>query len=95
MGAPLWGASPEILVRHRGSEILSYALAGTAPKDGPNAWTKEQLLTNKKNLVEHNNRSRSHREYDETNYSTCYGGGNRHYGVISPLSFAYHNYCKG
>ena len=48
------GASPEILVRHRGSEILSYALAGTAPKDGTNAWTKEQLLTNKKNLVEHN-----------------------------------------
>lgn len=48
------GASPEILVRHRGSEILSYALAGTAPKDGPNAWTKEQLLTSEKNLVEHN-----------------------------------------
>ncbi len=48
------GASPEILVRHRSSEILSYALAGTAPKDGPNAWTKEQLLTDKKNLFEHN-----------------------------------------
>ena len=48
------GASPEILVRHRGSEILSYALAGTAPKHGPNAWTKEQLLTDKKNLFEHN-----------------------------------------
>ena len=53
-GRTFVGASPEILVRHRGSEILSYALAGTAPKDGPNAWTKEQLLTNKKNLVEHN-----------------------------------------
>jgi len=37
-----------------GSEILSYALAGTAPKHGPNAWTKEQLLTDKKNLFEHN-----------------------------------------
>lgn len=48
------GASPEILVRHRGSEILSYALAGTAPKDGPNAWTEEQLLTNTKNIIEHN-----------------------------------------
>ena len=47
------GASPEILVRHRGSEILSYALAGTASKDGPNAWTKEQLLSDKKNLFEH------------------------------------------
>ena len=43
-----------MLVRHRGSEILSYALAGTAPKHGPNAWTKEQLLTDKKNLFEHN-----------------------------------------
>ena len=53
-GSTFVGASPEILVRHRGSEILSYALAGTAPKDSPNAWTKEQLLTNKKNLVEHN-----------------------------------------
>lgn len=53
-GRTFVGASPEILVRHRGSEILSYALAGTAPKDGPNAWTKEQLLTNEKNLVEHN-----------------------------------------
>ena len=53
-GRTFVGASPEILVRHRCSEILSYALAGTAPKDGPNAWTKEQLLTNKKNLVEHN-----------------------------------------
>ena len=53
-GRTFVGASPEILVRHRGSEILSYALAGTAPKDGPNAWTEEQLLTNKKNLVEHN-----------------------------------------
>ena len=53
-GRTFVGASPEILVRHRGSEILSYALAGTAPKDSPNAWTKEQLLTNKKNLVEHN-----------------------------------------
>ena len=31
-----------------------YALAGTAPKHGPNAWTKEQLLTDKKNLFEHN-----------------------------------------
>ena len=53
-GRTFVGATPEILVRHRGSEILSYALAGTAPKDGPNAWTKEQLLTNEKNLVEHN-----------------------------------------
>lgn len=53
-GRTFVGASPEILVRHRGSEILSYALAGTAPKDGPNAWTKEQLLTNEKNLIEHN-----------------------------------------
>ena len=53
-GRTFVGASPEILVRHRGSEILSYALAGTAPKDGPNAWTKEQLLTNTKNIVEHN-----------------------------------------
>ena len=53
-GRTFVGASPEILVRHRGSEILSYALAGTAPKDGPNAWTKEQLLTSEKNLVEHN-----------------------------------------
>ena len=53
-GRTFVGASPEILVRHRGSEILSYALAGTAPKYGPNAWTKEQLLTDKKNLFEHN-----------------------------------------
>ena len=53
-GRTFVGASPEILVRHRGSEILSYALAGTATKDGPNAWTKEQLLTSEKNLVEHN-----------------------------------------
>lgn len=53
-GRTFVGASPEILVRHRGSEILSYALAGTAPKDGPNAWTKEQLLTSEKNLIEHN-----------------------------------------
>jgi len=53
-GRTFVGASPEILVRHRGSEILSYALAGTAPKHGPNAWTKEQLLTDKKNLFEHN-----------------------------------------
>ena len=53
-GRTFVGASPEILVRHRGSEILSYALAGTAPKDGPNAWTKEQLLSDKKNLFEHN-----------------------------------------
>ena len=53
-GRTFVGASPEILVRHRGSEILSYALAGTAPKDGPNAWTEEQLLTNTKNIVEHN-----------------------------------------
>ena len=53
-GRTFVGASPEILVRHRGSEILSYALAGTAPKHGPKAWTKEQLLTDKKNLFEHN-----------------------------------------
>lgn len=53
-GRTFVGASPEILVRHRGSEILSYALAGTAPKDGPNAWTKEQLLSDQKNLFEHN-----------------------------------------
>lgn len=53
-GRTFVGASPEILVRHRGSEILSYALAGTAPKDGPNAWTKEQLLSDEKNLFEHN-----------------------------------------
>ena len=53
-GCTFVGASPEILVRHRGSEILSYALAGTAPKDGPHAWTKEQLLTDEKNLFEHN-----------------------------------------
>mgnify|MGYP003084024094 FL=1 len=53
-GRTFVGASTEILVRHRGSEILSYALAGTAPKHGPNAWTKEQLLTDKKNLFEHN-----------------------------------------
>ena len=53
-GRTFVGASPEILVRHRGSEILSYALAGTAPKDGPNAWTEEQLLTSEKNLIEHN-----------------------------------------
>lgn len=53
-GRTFVGASPEILVRHRGSEILSYALAGTAPKDGPNAWTEEQLLTNTKNIIEHN-----------------------------------------
>ena len=53
-GRTFVGASPEILVRHRGSEILSYTLAGTAPKHGPNAWTKEQLLTDKKNLFEHN-----------------------------------------
>ena len=53
-GRTFVGASPEILVRHRGSEILSYALAGTAPKDGPNAWTKERLLSDKKNLFEHN-----------------------------------------
>lgn len=53
-GRTFVGASPEILVRHRGSEILSYALAGTASKDGPNAWTEEQLLTNTKNIIEHN-----------------------------------------
>ena len=53
-GRTFVGASPEILVRHRGSEILSYALAGTAPKDCPNAWTEEQLLTNTKNIIEHN-----------------------------------------
>lgn len=53
-GRTFVGASPEILVRHRDSEILSYALAGTAPKDGPNAWTEEQLLTNTKNIIEHN-----------------------------------------
>ena len=53
-GRTFVGASPEILVRHRGSEILSYALAGTAPKDSPDAWTKEQLLSDKKNLFEHN-----------------------------------------
>ena len=49
-GRTFVGASPEILVRHRSSEILSYALAGTAPKHGPNAWTKEQLLTDKKKI---------------------------------------------
>lgn len=48
------GASPEILVRHRGDEVLSYALAGTAPKLGPKAWSKEQLLHDAKNLYEHN-----------------------------------------
>lgn len=53
-GRVFLGASPEILVRHRGSQILSYALAGTAPKLGPNAWTKKQLLEDLKNRVEHN-----------------------------------------
>ncbi|MCI5709000.1 isochorismate synthase [Veillonella caviae] len=53
-GRTFLGASPEILVRHRGNQILSYALAGTAPKLGPTAWTKEQLLKDKKNRFEHN-----------------------------------------
>lgn len=52
-GRVFLGASPEILVRHRGTQILSYALAGTAPKLGPHAWTKEQLLSDPKNKVEH------------------------------------------
>ena len=52
-GRTFVGASPEILVRHRGDEILSYALAGTAPKFGPKAWTKEQFLGDHKNRVEH------------------------------------------
>ena len=52
-GRTFVGASPEILVRHRGDEILSYALAGTAPKFGPKAWTKEQFLEDHKNRVEH------------------------------------------
>lgn len=53
-GRTFVGASPEILVRHRGDEILSYALAGTAPKFGPKAWTKERFLNDHKNRVEHN-----------------------------------------
>ena len=53
-GRTFVGASPEILVRHRGDEILSYALAGTAPKFGPKAWTKERFLGDHKNRVEHN-----------------------------------------
>lgn len=53
-GRTFLGASPEILVRHRGNQILSYALAGTAPKFGPNAWTKEKFLADHKNRFEHN-----------------------------------------
>ena len=52
-GRTFVGASPEILVASFVAVKSSvYALAGTAPKHGPNAWTKEQLLTDKKNLFE-------------------------------------------
>ena len=53
-GRTFLGASPEILVRHRGDEILSYSLAGTFAKDGEDARPKEELLQDPKNLYEHN-----------------------------------------
>lgn len=52
-GRTFLGASPEILVRHRGKEILSYALAGTAPKEGEDRRTADELLHDPKNLFEH------------------------------------------
>ncbi len=45
------GASPEILVQKSGPDILSYALAGTIPKNLKNA--KQLLLNDSKNLKEH------------------------------------------
>ncbi len=45
------GASPEILVQKNGNQLLSYALAGTFPKTMENA--AEKLLTDPKNLLEH------------------------------------------
>lgn len=50
-GRTFLGASPEIIVRHRGPEILSYALAGTFAK---NEHTKDALLQDPKNRHEHN-----------------------------------------
>ena len=53
-GRTFVGASPEILVRHRGDEILSYALQEQHQKFGPKAWTKERFLNDHKNRLEHN-----------------------------------------
>lgn len=53
-GKTFLGASPEILVRHRGNTILSYALAGTYPKDGSQAHSAQALLEDPKNVYEHN-----------------------------------------
>lgn len=53
-GKTFLGASPEILVRHRGNQILSYALAGTYPKDGRPEHSKDRLLKDPKNVYEHN-----------------------------------------
>ena len=53
-GKTFLGASPEILVRHRGHRILSYALAGTYPKDGTSAHSAQALLEDPKNVYEHN-----------------------------------------
>lgn len=48
------GATPEILVEKQGNSIMSYALAGTEPKDGihDNELGK-QLLQDSKNIFEH------------------------------------------
>lgn len=51
------GASPEILVHKNGSEITSYALAGTMAKsihEEENAAIGERLLNDCKNTLEHN-----------------------------------------
>ena len=53
-GKTFLGASPEILVRHRGDQILSYALAGTFPKDGRPEHSATALLADPKNVYEHN-----------------------------------------
>lgn len=46
------GASPEVLVRKRGQDFMSYALAGTLKKDDIQDGG-ERLLTDAKNLREH------------------------------------------
>lgn len=53
-GKTFLGATPEILVRHRGQQILSYALAGTYVKDGKAEHSPEALLADPKNVYEHN-----------------------------------------
>lgn len=50
-GKTFLGASPEILVQKEGSQIMSYALAGTMPRTLKNA--AERLLNDPKNLQEH------------------------------------------